>query len=207
MTSIKTKNTFLSPKDKLNPQPISLISEPKIVGVYSIDGQRRFVSDRRNCKYLYKNYHLEPVQYDLKEGIESAIRKAETYYEGEKINNLLHFILENINNLKENNEISNTKSLSADVVCYRGSLQCLMSTPYQIKKPWIILASKYKGTIYLWEKDTDEQTKERLNQTDDRKKIRSCGFKFEQFLLTGRILTKKQYFKSSNENFSNNFFL
>lgn len=126
MSSIETKNTFLSGRDTVNQQHFPSIDKPRIIGAFSIDGQRQYLSDRRNCKYLYKNFDSEPVQYDLNEGIQSVIRTNYTRLHEEKVNPLLHFILENIENLMQRNENPNTKLLSADVVCYRGVLRLLM---------------------------------------------------------------------------------
>lgn len=194
-----TKNTYLSPRDTEKPQHFPSVSEPKIVGAFSIDGQRRYLSDRRNCKYLYKHFHPESVQYDLNEGIESVIRKPDLCSQEEKINHLLHFISENIKSLRENNENPNTKFLSADVVCFRGLLRLLMCTPYEFRESWIVLATKYKGTIYLCAKETDKKVDERLNQTANMKTILSYGFKFEQFLLTGKLqLNNNQRYKLTN---------
>lgn len=192
MNSTKTKNTFLSPTNTANPQHFPSISKPKIIGAYSLDGQCKYVSDRRSCRYLYKNYHSEPVQYDLNKGMESVIRSEETCIEeAGSMDDLLHFILENIEISKQNDEDPNTKFLSADVVCYRGLLQLLMITPYEHHESWIILATNYKGTLYLTSEETDEQTEEVENRTETDKAILSYGFKFEQFLLSGKMHLNK----------------
>lgn len=189
MSSIETKNTFLSGRDTVNQQHFPSIDKPRIIGAFSIDGQRQYLSDRRNCKYLYKNFDSEPVQYDLNEGIQSVIRTNYTRLHEEKVNPLLHFILENIENLMQRNENPNTKLLSADVVCYRGVLRLLMCTPYEFHEPWIILATNFKGTIYMYDKETDKKLNDRLNRTENIKKVISYGFKFEQLLLTGKTLS------------------
>lgn len=188
MSSTETKNTFLSGRDTVNQQNSPPINKPIIVGGFSIDGQRQYLSDRRNCKYLYKNFDSEPVQYDLNEGIQSVIRTNYTRLNEEKINPLLYFILENIENLKQRNEDQSTKLLSADVVCYRGVLRLLMCTPYEFHEPWVFLATNFKGTIYIYDKETDKKINDRLNRTENIKKVISYGFKFEQLLLTGKML-------------------
>lgn len=203
MNFSKTKNSFLSPKDTKQPENCPSFSKPEIVGGFSIDGPFRIESDRRHLKYLYKNYDSEPVRYDLNEGIESVIRKAEKGSQKDKFNHLLRFILENIEDLKQNK--GNPKFLPADVVTMLGSLQRVMGAPFNSSSPWRILGTRYKGSIYLIgerpetittvnenqgfrEGRNDEQSEELINPKTSIDTILSYGFKFERLLLSGKML-------------------
>lgn len=183
------KNTYLSPQATKNPRQFPSISQPKIVGCFSLNGNREYMADARNCKYVYKNYNQSNrVQYDLNIGIENVIRKPESSTD-EKASHLLEFILRNKQKLRQQTSQRNRdKILTPDIVCFRGLLRLIMCTPYERRDAWIILATKYKGTIYLCARDTEKQTQERNNQTEVTKRILSYGFKFEQYILTGKRL-------------------
>lgn len=147
---------------------------------------RQYWPDTRNCKYIHRNYHSDRVHFDLNEGIEHVIRKSEVC-SNEKLTHLLEFILRNKQRLRKINQNTECNDFfAANFVCYRGLLRLIMCTPYEKRDSWIILATKFKGTIYLCARDTEKQTQDRLNQTDATKRILSYGFKFEQFILTGK---------------------
>ncbi|XP_031627997.1 decapping nuclease DXO homolog [Contarinia nasturtii] len=177
-----TKNSYLSPKNTKNPPRFPSISQPKIVGYYSLNESRQYLPDASNCKYVYNNYRSDRIYYDLNEGIENVIRKPESCSE-EKITHLLEFILGN-NKVLNKETSENGWNLSANFVCFRGLLRLIMCTPYEQRDSWIILATKYKGTIYLCAQETEKQAQEKRNQTEATKRIFSYGFKFEQFILT-----------------------
>lgn len=118
--------------------------------------------------------------------MEHVIRKPESASD-EKLNHLLEFIVRNKQKLRkvQSEESDKNGALAADIVCFRGLLRLIMCSPYERRDAWIILATKYKGTIYLCALDTEKQVKERINMKDATKRIFSYGFKFEQFLLSG----------------------
>lgn len=178
------KNTYISPRDTEIPSKFPSISQPKIIGSFSLNEKRKYLPDTRNCKYVYKHYDSERVNYDLNEGIENVIRKPESGSD-EKLTHLLEFIVRNKQKLIAINPNNGKNRILPDFVCFRGLLRLIMCTPYEHRDAWIILATKYKGTIYLCAEETEKQLNERLNRTDVSKRILSYGFKFEQFILTG----------------------
>lgn len=184
MSSSK-QNTHLAPRHTEEPRNFPSFSQPKVLGSFSLDGTRQYLPDARNCKYVYNN-HVNHQPFDLNAGIENVIRKPESCT-NEKITHLLEFILRNKQQLKNRNSSSSNNILSADFVCFRGLLRLLMCTPYEFRDGWIILATKYKGTIYLCAEETVKQKTDRANMSDDMKRILSYGFKFEQFILTGKM--------------------
>lgn len=181
--SFSKQNLHLAPRDTREPRNFPSLSQPKIVGCFSLDSSRQYLPDARNCQYVYKN-HVDHQPFDLNAGLEKVIRKPESCTD-EKITHLLEFIVRNKQQLKHQN--STNSVLAADFVCFRGLLRLLMCTPYEYRDGWIILATKYKGTIYLCAEETVKQKTDRQNMSGDTKRILSYGFKFEQFILTGKM--------------------
>lgn len=170
-----------------NPPRFPNISQPKIVGSFSLDEKRQYLPDTRNCKYVYKHYQSDRIEFNLNDGINNVVRKPESCVD-EKLTHILQFIVRNKQKLTKMPTNTDCHGfLSADIVCFRGLLRLIMCTPYEHRDGWIILASKYKGTIYLCAQDTDKQIREKANRTDETKRILSYGFKFEQFILTGNF--------------------
>lgn len=190
--STSKQNTYLAPRDTEEPRNFPSISQPKIVGSFSLNSVRQYLPDKRNCKYVYKNYRNHRP-FDLNAGIEQVVRKPESCA-NEKITHLLEFIVRNKQQLKGQNSRTNGSDgtdssaniLSADFVCFRGLLRTVMCTPYEFRDGWIILVTKYKGTIYLCAEETAKQKFERENVSEQMKRILSYGFKFEQFIMTGK---------------------
>lgn len=174
---MSVKNTYLTPKNTENPDNFPSFSQPKIIGSFSLDGNRTFIHDPRNCKYLYNRLSTKSVNLNLNNGMENVIRKPENAQE-EKIDHLLRFVL-------EKKLLVNGNSLPVDFVCFRGLLRLLMCTPYEYRDSWIILATKFRQTIYLCAEETEKHKQERLNATEKTKQICSYGFKFEQYMLSG----------------------
>lgn len=183
--SSQRKNTYLNPRNTNNPKHFPYISQPKIVGSFSIDENRQYLKTTQNCKYLYHHKNIKELKLDLNNGIEEVIRKHESCQD-EKLTHLLQFISNNLSKLRCQDSMKiTTKILEADFVCFRGLLRLIMCTPYEHREPWIILATKYKGTIYLCAEETEKRIQERRNEGIEMKKILSYGFKFEQYLLSG----------------------
>lgn len=73
---------------------------------------------------------------------------------------------------------------SFDFVCFRGLLRLIMSTPYDGREAWIVLATKFKGCIYLCAEETPQKRAQRQRETDRDKKFMRYGFKFESYILS-----------------------
>lgn len=183
--SERKRRTDLIPTDVWIPDNMPYMSKPKIIGYFSVNGDREYCEDASNCKYLSKVSFDETVNIDLNHGMENVIRK--TNDRDEKIDFLLHYISKNLPELRNKKE-DPQKILAVDFVCFRGLLRMLMCAPYEQLDNWIVLATKYKGTIYLCAQDTEECKKKRATQDEKTKRVLSYGFKFEQYMLTGRYL-------------------
>ncbi|XP_058838250.1 decapping nuclease DXO homolog [Topomyia yanbarensis] len=161
------------------------ISQPKTIGFFSVGPDREYIPSAENLKYLRlpKSVPDKPLRIDLNEGFQIRKPKPDSA-KHERIDHLLRFIVENELHLRERiSEADHNKRLNCDFVCFRGLLRMVMCTPYEWKTGWIILASRYKKTIYLCAQDTPEKIAEEANQTEQQKRFCYYGFKFEQHIL------------------------
>lgn len=158
------------------------ILRPQILGYFSLDAERTYHSNASQCKYI-KWPQQTPVAFDLNIGYGNGIQKPATR---EKLDRILRFIVDNLSKLTNTNNIANRR-LIPHIVCFRGLLRILMNTPYDDNKGWCIWATKFKGTIYLWAERTEEDLLIEQTQDESGKKIRSYGFKFEQYMQVGKF--------------------
>lgn len=181
--AIFKKDTRLYPQQTEVPANFPSISKPEIVGYFSVDENRQFIADLSQCKFIAPADPNQRVNFDLNHGYENVVRKNENC--NEKLDHLLQFINQNIPILR--NPVENPrKVLAIDVVCFRGLLRALMCMPYENREPMIILATNYRGTIYLCAQETEQRKHERMSQNEMQKRILSYGFKFEQYLMCGK---------------------
>lgn len=186
------QDTLLFPSNIVEPRSFPSFSVPKIIGSFSLDENRAYISDTRNCKYVRKDNLEHPLRFNLNNGYENVIRKS-NQCENEKLDHLLKFITEHMLRLErqnglleETNQNVQRNKLNVEFVCFRGLLRLIMCTPFENRDPWIILASKFMGTIYLCALETKQKKLERLNTTEKTRRIFSYGYKFEQYMLTGK---------------------
>lgn len=160
--------------------------KPNICGYFSIDEDRQLVPNCSNLKYL--NVPLQSkknLHFNLDHGYSVAIKKPELLQETEKINHLLKYLADNIHkHLDKNPETE--KLFSFDILCFRGLLTKIMGTPYERNDSWSICASVLHGNIYLCDFMTDYKKESELNQSEKQKRCSTWGYKFEQYLLTGK---------------------
>lgn len=163
-----------------NPNQFPNISKPRMISGFSIANNHQLPKNYSQLKYLQVP-NSNDLKLDLNIGFETRITKPSN--QDNKIDHILKYILSDLNKLKNcDQEIENL--FNFQFVCFRGLLRLLMCTPYDLREPWTILAMKYKGTIYLCQKETDEKKFQRLNEDEKSKRFCSYGFKFEQYLLT-----------------------
>ncbi|XP_067007859.1 decapping and exoribonuclease protein [Anabrus simplex] len=151
---------------------------PVVSGYFSLDSERKYCPDMTELKYIYMPSNLNDVKFDLNKGVESMVRSINEYPD-EKLDNILKWILQNKNMFS--NEY--TRPL-ADFVCYRGLLTMIMCTPFEQREGWIILATKWKGMMYLCAKETEEARIQREQYTEKQKRFMAWGFKFEDYLTS-----------------------
>lgn len=149
-------------RPSLNIRPFPKFNLPVIEGYFSIDRDRKYLDSLCNLKYL-KVPHS--INFNLNEGDKTYVDKLPSADE-EQISHLLTFII-------QHKTFVLSKHISPDFVCFRGLLRLLMSTPYEEREAWIVLATKFNGVIYLCAEETQQKKIEKLRRTDrDRKFIR-----------------------------------
>lgn len=157
-------------------EPFPQFQQPRLIDGFSLEQDRSFNHSRKYLKYL--RLPEEPFDLDLNVGYD-------TYVPGPKevnITSLLQFIGKTDRQLIDRSG----KNLAADFVCYRGLLTQIFTTPYFSRDPWTVLATKFRGTIYLCNYTSPEK-KKLYEERDTEYSIKCCyyGKNFERFVLTG----------------------
>ncbi|XP_059609344.1 decapping and exoribonuclease protein-like [Phlebotomus argentipes] len=160
------------------------VTKPRVVNSFSIDRKGVYHESLEQLKYL--NLPVGRVQWDLNNGYEIYEKKDSNC---NNITYILQFIEKNWKrmHIHSNHPDRDKKIIFPDIVCFRGLLRLLMCTPYEASPRcdgWIILASKYRGTIYLYEKYTPEKEVKVANMPKDHQKFCYYGYKFEQYIMT-----------------------
>lgn len=145
--------------------------KPNVIGFIGLE----------NLKFA-KNFGNRKVKFDLNRHIHNA--KTKPPDSDVKLNDLLKFLLENEKRL---NFCLENDLEKAKFVCYRGLMTCIACTPYENQEPWRMVAILYKGSIYLCARDTEDKISKKLNMTEQEKRFTSWGYKFEQYMLSGKL--------------------
>lgn len=151
-------------------RPFPRFEYPKVIGYIGLE----------NLKYA-RRISNDRVNFDLNLHLDQVIRKPEDL--DVKLRDLLMFLLEH--KIRLNFPLENILE-KAKFFCYRGLLTCVACTPYENQEPWKIVAILFKGTIYLCARDTEEKRNRRQNMTERDKQFTSWGYKFEQYILSGK---------------------
>ncbi|KAG5671409.1 hypothetical protein PVAND_001607 [Polypedilum vanderplanki] len=155
-------------------KPFPSFTRPYICGVFSLDSQRDYHDGMSNLNYLKIP---QKVNFNLNLGDDKYMEKSVSADE-EKLKHLLTFIMKNCDKVIIN------KRVNADFVCFRGLLKTIMCTPYEWHESWIILASKFKETIYLFAVETEQKKNKRLAETKRDKMFQRYGHKFENYIFS-----------------------
>uniref|UniRef100_T1PA75 Decapping nuclease n=1 Tax=Musca domestica TaxID=7370 RepID=T1PA75_MUSDO len=151
------------------------IKKPLPIGFFSIDGDRMFEPSDAQLKY-YKSPGPETFPLDLNAGLNQVIHKPESA-RNELLDHLLRFLYDHQQRIFVN-------SPAPEFVSYRGLLRLLMCTPYEHRNDWCIHVTRFKNTIYLVERETEQKRYERSQESQFVKNCCSWGFKFEQYCLS-----------------------
>lgn len=158
-------------------EPFPRFQKPHIIDGFSLEQDRSFSKDRRKFLKFWRRPEPGTFNYDLNLGYDSYIPGPE---DG-PIASLLVFIDQNWKRLLN----PSGSRLAADFVCYRGLLTQICISPYFTKDSWSLLATKYRGTIYLCNYVSPEKKRER-EAKDTEYSMKCCyyGKNFERFVLT-----------------------
>ncbi|XP_076451475.1 decapping and exoribonuclease protein-like isoform X2 [Babylonia areolata] len=164
--------------------------KPMEVGSFSQDAVRAFHHDRRQLRFYVKPAQADPG-FDLRRGYATMVRKDETVKE--YLDDLLRWVMRNRTkfSLKLNKEqasgisgdaVTTIDSLNTDFVCWRGLLTKLLCTPYERQDDWKIAITKYRGTYFLCEFETERKRRQEAQMTPRQKEMSYWGWKFEQYV-------------------------
>ncbi|CRK88441.1 CLUMA_CG002247, isoform A [Clunio marinus] len=159
-------------KPSYSNRPFPKFSFPKREGFFSVDERRNYHNSMFNLRYLSAPRELN---FSLNDGDDTYVEKL-TSAEDEKLSHLLTYIMNNKSVISREN--------APEFVCFRGLLRMIMSTPYDNRESWIVLATYYKRTIYLCAAETESKKAEKMRKTARDEMFRRYGFKFENFVLS-----------------------
>ncbi|KAM6913986.1 decapping and exoribonuclease protein isoform 2-T3 [Lycodopsis pacificus] len=174
----------LSTRRELYERDFPVYKQPVEVGCFSLDSERRFFNDSRRMKY-----YVEPDRnpnFDLKDGYKDRyIRRDES--EKEKLDHILRWILANKSKLSSKVTTASSCALDFDFVTWRGHLTKLLTTPYETREGWLLAVSRFRGTLYVSEVETEAARREQENRTERHKEMMYWGYKFEQYTCADNI--------------------
>ncbi|XP_015242524.1 PREDICTED: decapping and exoribonuclease protein [Cyprinodon variegatus] len=171
-TPLRSKT--LSTKKEHYERDFPLYKQPVEVGCFSLDSQRRFFNDNRQMRY-----YVEPDRnpnFDLRDGYRERYVKRDENVK-EKLDHILRWIVANKSKLKKT-----SCPLDFDFVTWRGHLTKLLTTPYETKEGWMLAVTRFNGTLYISEVETEAARRERLNRPEWNKEMMYWGYKFEQYM-------------------------
>lgn len=174
---------YLHNSDRMNPADWSII-EPRIVGAFNLDAQRGYY-DSFDCKYLVKNcYAIPSMKYDLSKSIANVVRRKEY----EDIDHILRYISINFLDVRNATDSYSSIALRAHIICSRELLLQLMNSAYDQQTPWTILACRFRGSIYLCGKQTEQKREEIANRSTTEWNKISYDYKFKRLIFASKAL-------------------
>ncbi|XDV13873.1 hypothetical protein PO909_002184 [Leuciscus waleckii] len=152
----------LSAHRQLYERNFPLYKQPVEVGFFSLDSHRNFFNDQRKLRYYVEDgYTNRFVKRD--DGVK------------EKLDHMLKWILANRDKIKTRDQTSSSSRT------WRGHLTKVLTTPYETQEGWMLAASKFRGTIYISEVETEAARANRVTRSERQEEMMYWGYKFEQY--------------------------
>ncbi|XP_062874868.1 decapping and exoribonuclease protein [Trichomycterus rosablanca] len=161
-----------------------LYKQPVEVGVFSLDSQRNFHNDSRQLRY-YVDPDRNP-RFNLRDGYRDRFIKRDESVK-ERLDHMLHWILQNGDKLQTTKASLSSSLLGVDFVTWRGHLTKLLTTPYETQEGWLLAVSKFGGTLYISEVETEAARVSRENRTERHEEMMYWGYKFEQYICADDV--------------------
>lgn len=76
-------------------------------------------------------------------------------------------------------------ALDVDFVTWRGHLTKLLTTPYETREGWLLAVTRFRGTLYISEVETEAACRERESRSERHVEMMYWGYKFEQYTCAG----------------------
>nr|XP_046270460.1 decapping and exoribonuclease protein [Scatophagus argus] len=174
----------LSTRKELYERDFPVYKQPVEVGCFSLDSERRFFNDSRQMRY-----YVEPDRnpnFDLKDGYKDRfIKRNESVVE--RLDLMLRWILANRSKVSSKATTVSSCALDADFVTWRGHLTKLLTTPYETREGWLLAVTRFRGTLYISEVETEAARRERDNRTERHEEMMYWGYKFEQYACADNV--------------------
>ncbi|XP_047213349.1 decapping and exoribonuclease protein [Girardinichthys multiradiatus] len=164
-----------------------LYKQPVEVGCFSLDSQRRFFNDSRQMRY-----YVEPDRspnFDLSDGYRGRYVKRDENVK-EKLDHILRWIVANRSKLKSKLSPDASCLLDFDFVTWRGHLTKLLTTPYETSEGWLLAVTRFNGTLYISEVETEAAHRERENRPERNQEMMYWGYKFEQYMCADKTYSE-----------------
>ncbi|XP_034395370.1 decapping and exoribonuclease protein isoform X2 [Cyclopterus lumpus] len=174
----------LSTRRELYERDFPVYKQPVEVGCFSLDSDGRFVNDSRQLRY-----YVEPDKnpnFDLKDGYKDRYIKKDVTKK-EKLDHILRWILANKSKLNSKVTAASSCALDSDFVTWRGHLTKLLTTPYETREGWLLAVTRFRGTLYISEVETEVAQRERENRTERHEEAMYWGYKFEQYTCADNV--------------------
>ncbi|XP_070704227.1 decapping and exoribonuclease protein [Pempheris klunzingeri] len=174
----------LSTRRELYERDFPLYKQPVEVGAFSLDSERRFFNDSRQMRY-----YVEPDRnpnFDLRDGYRDRYVKRDDSVK-EKLDHVLRWILANRSKLSSRTATPSSCALDVDFVTWRGHLTKLLTTPYETREGWLLAVSRFGGTLYISEVETEAARVEQENRTAKHVEMMYWGYKFEQYACADTV--------------------
>lgn len=170
---------FLSTRAQLYERVFPQYRQPVEVGVFSLDSHRDFFNDARQLRY-YVDPGKKP-KLNLRDGYRDRFVKRDDGVK-ERLDHILRWIVANRANLRATPTSLSSGQLGVDFVTWRGHLTKVLTTPYETQEGWLLAVSKFRGTLYMSEVETEAARVNRENRTEKHEEMMYWGYKFEQYI-------------------------
>lgn len=181
---LKVTSQSLSPRKELYERDFPIYKQPVEVGCFSLDSERRFFNDSRQMRYF-----VQPdrnPRFDLRDGYKDRFTKRDDSVK-EKLDHLLRWVIANRSKLKSKAASASSCALDFDFVTWRGHLTKMLTTPYETREGWMLAVTRFRGTLYISEVETEAARIERDNRTERHEEMMYWGYKFEQYMCADTV--------------------
>lgn len=174
----------LSTRRELYERDFPVYKQPVEVGCFSLDSERRFFNDGRQMRY-----YVEPDRspnFDLRDGYKDRFIKRDDSVK-EKLDHMLRWILANRSKLSARGTTASSCDLDIDFVTWRGHLTKLLTAPYETREGWQLAVTRFRGTLYISEVETEAARRDQENRTERHEEMMYWGYKFEQYTCADTV--------------------
>jgi RAT1-interacting protein len=130
---------------------------------------------------------LHDVHFDLKDGYHPMSSGgpviADQINKEQGIKHILNWIINNREKVRPaETDFMCGRAISADFLAPRGVFAKIMASPYDKNEGWCIAATRFKGTIYLYEFQTDKRRAWEMSRDEESNMISYGSLKFEKYV-------------------------